>query len=141
MIQRFGPVLFPEEPRSFPGRRGLKILLRAIHLLFVGVFLGSYVFEVGEAQRAPWFLGTVGSGVLMLLLDLHESAAFLLQVRGLVVLGKVIVLAGLPWFGDQQALVLGFLVIVSVLSSHAPSRIRYFLVVGGSRVATSHTKG
>ena len=141
MIEKLASLLFPEEPRSLPGRRGLKILFRAVHILFAGVLAGSYVFEVEAAQRAPWFSGTIASGVLILLLDLHESGVFLLQVRGLVVIGKILVLLLLPWFAGWEAEVVGLLVLISVLSSHAPSRIRYFVVVGRGRVKASRAKG
>ena len=141
MIEKLGCLLFPEEPRPLPGRRVLKILFRAVHVLFAGILAGSYVFDVEAAQRAPWFSGTVASGLLILLLDLHESGAFLLQVRGMVVMGKLLVLFLLPWLTGWEAEVLGLLVLISVLSSHAPSSFRYFVVIGRGRVKASRTKG
>ncbi|MHC4852333.1 MAG: hypothetical protein ACYTF5_09960 [Planctomycetota bacterium] len=141
MIEKLGALLFPEEPRPLPGRRGLKILFRAVHVLFAGVLMGSYVFDVEAAQRAHWFSGTVVSGLLILLLDLHETGAFLLQVRGMVVLGKLLVLFPLPWFAGWEAEVLGLLVLISVLSSHAPSGFRYFVVIGRGKVKASCSKG
>ena len=134
-------VLFPESPRSFPGRRGLKILLRAIHVLFAGVLVGAYVFEVEAVSRAPWLLGTIGSGILIFLLDLHESAAFLLQVRGLIVLAKIFAVCLLPWCTGWEVQMLGALVVISVLSSHAPSSFRYFLVIGRGQVEAAKSKG
>ena len=41
--------LFPNEPRALPGRRWLKIALRAVHVVFACGFLGSFVFEGGLA--------------------------------------------------------------------------------------------
>jgi len=130
--------LFPEPPREFPGRRFLKIVLRAIHVLFAGVLVGAYAFSV--ESRGTWLAGTIASGVLLLLLDLHESGAFLLQVRGLVVVLKIGLVAALPWLDPWQPWALGFLVVLSVLSSHAPARIRYRVVVG-SRVRGAETRG
>jgi hypothetical protein len=141
MIRDLAALLFPAEPRSFPGRRGLKILLRAAHVLFAGVLVGSYVFDVEAGQRGPWFLATIGSGSLLLLLDLLESAVFLLQVRGLVVMAKIALLAGLPLFAGREAWVLGWIVLISVLSSHAPARIRYAVMLGGGKVQPSRSKG
>ncbi len=79
------PILFPEQPRALPGRRGLKVALRAAHVLCAGILVGSYVFDAEAALKSSWTLATVASGMAILLLDLHESAAFLFQVRGLVV--------------------------------------------------------
>ena len=118
---------FPREPRSFPGRRGLKILLRAAHVLCSGTFAAGYLFAAGAEPRAAWLTAAVTTGLLILLLDLHESGVFLLQLRGLIVLGKIVMLAAIPLLGTLAAWVLGALMVVSVVSSHAPSRFRYYV--------------
>jgi hypothetical protein len=132
-------VLFPDPPRTFFGRRAVKIALRAGHVLCAGAYLGAFVFEVEPAVRQPWFWALLASAVLLLLLDLHETGAFVFEIRGLVVLGKVILMAFLPCFGAAQVWVLGFLVVVSVLSSHAPASVRHRVVVRGIR--GSQTRG
>ena len=131
--------LFPDPPRGFAGRRAIKIVLRAGHVICAGIYLGAFVFGVEAASRQPWFWALLASGGLLLLLDLHETAAFLLETRGLVVLGKIALLALLPCFGAAQAWVLGGLVLVSVLSSHAPASVRHRVVVRGVR--GSQTRG
>lgn len=141
MVAKPGTWLFPDPPREFPGRRGLKILLRGAHVLSAGGLLGAYLFAVPKALEAPWFHATLLTGLLLLLLDLHESAAFLLQVRGLVVLVKLLLVAVLPLLGGYAAWVLGAVVLVSVVSSHAPGRVRYFLLIGRSRLTGGRSKG
>ena len=133
--------LFPDPPRELHGRRGLKITLRAAHVLCAATLLGAYVFGVAEAHSEPWLLATVVTGLVILALDLHESAAFLLQVRGAVVLAKILALIALPWLEGYEAWVLGVVVVVSVLSSHASSSIRYRLLLGSGRVKGGVTKG
>jgi hypothetical protein len=128
-------LLFPDPPRTFPGRRALKIVLRAGHVLCAGTYVGAHVFAVDPVSRQTWLAAVLTSGVLLLLLDLHETAAFLLEIRGLVVLGKVVLLALLPWLGGAQLWVLGGLLLVSVLSSHAPASVRHRVVVRGVRGA------
>lgn len=132
-------LLFPDPPRGFAGRRAVKIVLRAGHVLCAGVYLGAFVFEVDPGARQPWFWALLASAGLLLLLDLHETAAFALETRGLVVLGKVVLLALLPWFGAAQVWVLAGLVLVSVVSSHAPASVRHRVVVRGVR--GSQTRG
>ena len=134
-------LLFPEEPRDFAGRRELKIVLRALHVLCAAAFFGAFVFDVAVADRAPWFWGVLASGVAVLGLDVHESAAFFCQVRGVVVLAKIAVLACLPWFGPAQVWVLGALILVSVVSSHAPGRIRHHMLFGADRLQGAKTHG
>jgi hypothetical protein len=125
--------MFPAEPRPLPARRGLKVLLRSLHVLCTGLLTGSYLFGAEAPSRTFWWLAAIVTGLLILLLDLHESGVFLLQVRGLVVVAKFGALASLPLLDGLEAWVLSALVVVSVLSSHAPSRIRYLVVAGSGR--------
>jgi hypothetical protein len=141
LTARLSSLLFPAQPREFPGRRALKILLRAVHVLSAGILTGLYIFEAGDVLRDGWLMGAIGSGALLLLLDLHESGAFLLQVRGLVVVGKIAVLAMLPMMDAQAGRMLAALVVASVLSSHAPATVRYFVPFGGNRLGGAKTKG
>ncbi|MHC4135037.1 MAG: hypothetical protein ACYTDU_02905 [Planctomycetota bacterium] len=132
-------LLFPDPPRGFAGRRATKIVLRAGHVLCAGTYLGAFVFGVEPVSRQPWFWALLASGCLLLALDLHETGAFLLETRGLAVLGKVVLLALLPCFGAAQVWVLVFLLLASVLSSHAPASVRHRVVVSGIR--GSQTRG
>ncbi|NIM00593.1 MAG: hypothetical protein GTN89_06945 [Acidobacteria bacterium] len=88
------------------------------------------------------FLGRRSLKIALLLLDLHESCVFLLQVRGYLVILKIAVLGLVPRLDPTVAAwVLGVLVVVSVLSSHAPSRVRYAVPIGGSAFRGARTKG
>lgn len=138
--------LFPDPPRDFRGRRALKILVRAVHVLAAGVFAGAHLLgtpSVAEASDVAggWLHLLVGSGIVILALDLFESAAFLLQVRGLVVLAKIALLLALPALGARAGEVLAGLILASVVFSHAPSRVRYFLLVGRGRIRGATSKG
>ncbi len=141
MTTRLSSLLFPPQPREFRGRRALKILLRAVHVLCAGILTGLFVFEAGDALREQWLMGAIGSGALILLLDLHESGVFLLQVRGLVVIGKIALLAALPLLDARAGWILASLLVASVLSSHAPSAVRYLVPVGRDRFKGPATKG
>ncbi|MHC4547390.1 MAG: hypothetical protein ACYTEZ_01325 [Planctomycetota bacterium] len=136
-----GALLFPDPPRELPGRRAIKITLRGVHVLSAGVFLATYVFDTAAAPRADWLIATLVSGLGILLLDLHETAAFFLQVRGLIVTGKLVVLACLPWFRGAEAWILGLLVVGSVVSSHAPASFRHRIVLGRGRVRGADSRG
>lgn len=138
MRSRLGSLLFPEPPRNFPGRRALKIGLRGVHVVCASLCLGAYTFD---ANPMPWLVAAILTGLLVLALDVHESAAVLLQVRGAVVVAKVVVLAFLPSFGGAQAWVLGAIVLVSVVSSHAPSHVRHRVLLGRGRVRAAKTQG
>jgi hypothetical protein len=114
----------------------VKIALRGAHVLCASLCLGAYAFDA--PGRGAWLGAALLTGLLLLALDLHESAAFLLEVRGLVVLGKLLALAFLPQGGVY---VLGAIVLVSVVSSHAPGSIRHRIVLGRGRIRAAQTQG
>jgi len=134
-------LVFPARSRPLPGRRGIKISLRAVHTLCAGVLVGGLVLAADPGRIGLWIAGTAISGSAILLLDLHESGAFLVQIRGLVVLGKIALLASLPLLGASRPALLAAVLLISVVSSHAPSRVRYFLVVGRRSIMGSRSKG
>ena len=134
-------ILFPDRPRRFRGQRTIKILLRAAHVLCVALLLGAWAFPATAADRAAALAWTAGSGGCLLLLDLHATAAFLVQVRGLVLLGKLAGLGVLPFLDRGQLALLGVLLVVSVVSSHAPARLRYQVVFGRGRIRGAETPG
>jgi len=142
-----GSLLFPDPPREVPGHRGIKISLRAAHVLCVGLLTALYLIDIGadaerlDAARRVWLWATIGSGGAILVLDLYQSAAFLLQLRGAVLILKLACVAGLQRMGDATGWVLAALVIVSVISSHAPSRWRYRVLIGSGRIKGADSRG
>ncbi len=134
-------ILIPDEPRCYRGQRWAKVLARSAHVVLSGIYLGSLVFNIELVDRLPWFLATMFSGLLMICLDLYESGAFLLQLRGLVVGAKLILLACVPMFGAAGVWILAIVAFFSVISSHATSNFRYFLIWGRGRIKAAETKG
>lgn len=110
-------------------------------MLCAAILTGAYVLGAAPEISQPWLHAALLTGLLILLLDLHESAAFLLQVRGLVVIVKLLLIAALPWLGGHATWVLTAILLASVVSSHAPGRVRYFLLVGRSGITGGRSKG
>jgi hypothetical protein len=139
-----GPIfrfLIPPEPRRYPGQRWVKMSARSAHVALSGIYLGALVFQIEPALREPWFLAAMFSGLVMFCLDLVESGAFLLQLRGVVLVGKLLLLAFVPALGSVAVWLVAFVAFVSVISSHASSKFRYFLVWGRGRIKAAETRG
>ncbi len=141
MPERLTAILVPDEPRDFPGHRALKLALRASHVLSAGVYAATYILDVSEAAHGDWLAAALLSGLLILLLDLYESGAFLLQVRGLFLVGKLALLLGLHLADVESGWALGALVFASVVSSHAPGSIRHHLVWGRGSIRGPDSMG
>jgi len=111
-------------------------------VLCAGVLTGSHVFDADPALQRWWLTLTALTAAALLFLDLHESGVFLMQVRGYLVIAKLVALGLLPRLDPAAAVwLLGALMFVSVLSSHAPSRVRYHVPLGGAHFHGGRTKG
>jgi hypothetical protein len=141
VIERLIPILAPDEPRDLPGQRSLKLLFRASHVLTAGVYTAAHILDAGEATHDEWFAATLVSGVLILLVDIYESASFLLQVRGFFLVGKLAFLTGLRLLGLEGGWTLGALLFASVVSSHAPGSVRHYQVLGRGRLRSVASRG
>ncbi|MGM0593680.1 MAG: hypothetical protein ACQETD_04000 [Pseudomonadota bacterium] len=115
---------FPTQARYFPGQRWLNILLRAAHLIGVAGIGGGFLFAVEESLWRPWWWLTLVTGVLLSLLYLYSDGRWLLQLKGQVILLKLILLALAfalpPWRAELFVLV----ILLSALIAHAPGAVR-----------------
>ena len=117
--------LFPGVPRAFPFRRGLRTALRTLHILAGGTLVGGLIFDQPEVVLSPWVWGTVASGMLLLMIDLHASLAVLCEVRGLVVLLKLGLMAAVSVFWDARLPLLIVALVIGAVSSHMPGEYRH----------------
>lgn len=138
-----GPMalLFPAKPRRLPGHRAIKIILRGVHTLSAGILVGAHLLDAAPADQSRWLTWTVVTGCLMLLLDLVESAAFLLQVRGAVLLFKLSIVVAIGQLGGAAGEVLAAVFVLAVISSHAPSKVRYHVLLASDRITGATSKG
>jgi len=134
-------LVFPAEPRRLPGHRAIKVVLRGLHTLAAGLLCGAWVFEVPPEARSLTLALAIASGLAMLTLDLFESGAFLVQVRGIVLLVKLAVVLALPLLGAATGAVLSAVFVVAVISSHAPSKVRYRVLLGRGRINGATSRG
>jgi len=133
--------LFPTTPRDFPGRRPLRIALRALHTLAGGVLLGGHIFAAGRADLLPWLLLTACSGALILATDLHASFACLLEVRGLLVITKIALVLAVAPLWPARIWLLATVIILGVAGSHASGRVRHRLLFSPGPITVDRRKG
>ncbi len=112
-------------------RRFWNVLLRSIHLATMAVAVGGLVFDVSRDAVSPWLFATVGSGMLLALVEAWPNwSRWLREGRGLVVVAKIILLATIPWLWDYRSYVLFAAIVVASIGSHMPGRFRYRVMVG-----------
>lgn len=87
--------------------------------------MGGYVFAVADGLLQSWWILTVASGLLLLLTDLHASFAVLVEVRGVSVMFKLLLVLLIPASADAAPLLLALALAVGAVSSHLPRRYRH----------------
>ncbi len=126
-------LLFPSKPRDFPGLRWLNIALRSLHLVGMAGMGGGYLSSAGLNPLYDFWLLTLFSGVAMVGLAIWANGRWLIQLRGWVILFKLLLLWSLPWLDGMIAngAAWGFVVIIllSSLIAHAPGKVRYRFMV------------
>jgi len=122
----FHTLLFPKPLRSFPGQRWVRISIRTWHLLSMGILLGGTAHGLPLADQ-PWGVwGTLLSGVVFVAVELHASCIWLLQLKGLAVAVKLLLLgAAVASSGSGLPYLVASLVIGGI-SSHMPGKYRYY---------------
>ncbi len=119
--------LFPPRKRDFAGKRWLKIGLRTAHLMGLAGIGGGYFYRVDSALWLPFLWLIIVSGVLMLLVEVWSHGIWLLQLRGLAIILKIMLLgvgATLP--DSLDPLLMMVIILISGVIAHAPGRLRYF---------------
>ena len=119
-------LLFPEKPRSFPGMRWLNICLRSMHLVGIAGTGGGFLFSLPLTEWLPFWRMMLASGVLLSLLYLWLSAAWLAQLRGQVIVLKLLLLALAEALPEWRAWIFILIVVLSGVIAHAPACVRVF---------------
>ena len=110
------------------GKRWTKISLRTLHLLAVAGVGGGILFGLEKDLWINyWWLALV-SGALMMVIDIVSNPVWVVQVRGLAIFLKLILLAFLGSYPSLDGWLLAVIIIISAVISHAPGKLRYYSV-------------
>ncbi len=123
-------------------KRWTKISLRTLHLLAVaGVGGGIWFGLERDLWVNYWWLALVSGGLLMLI-DIVSNPVWVVQVRGLAIFLKLILLVLLGRYASLDGLLLTFIIVISAVISHAPGKLRYYSVYHGKQIVSlNDTKG
>ena len=107
-------------------KRWSKISLRTLHLLGVTGVGGGVLFALDKHLWLNYWWLALASGGLMTLMDVVANPVWVVQVRGLVIMAKLVLLVFLGTQSDWDRLLLATVIIISVVISHAPGKLRYY---------------
>ena len=114
--------------RSFPGIRWVRISLRTAHLIAMGLLVGGVAAGTTPEFLQGAYWGTLASGALFVGIELYQSLNFLVQVKGLAVFAKLLLLIGAFETRESSLSLLIAAIVIGGLSSHMPGRFRHYSV-------------
>jgi len=104
----------------------LNVGCRTGHLVAVSALVGGTLWGV-DAERLGLSLWlAVGSGLGLVVLESQARPSWLVEGRGLAVIGKLGLLALAPYVGRHQGLLLVGVVIVASVGAHLPRSLRHW---------------
>ncbi len=121
-------VLFPEPSRELLGMRWINITLRTLHLIGVTLFVGALLSGAKPEFWEPWFELSLISGLLLIALFCYVSASWIIQLRGVAILLKLLLLY-LFWDHPQLLFIIIVVIVISSVVSHAPGSVRYLYLI------------
>ena len=126
---RWKELLLPEKKRHLPGERGVRTALRTVHLAAIAVLLGGHFFEVPAERLYAPLAWTIGSGAILILLEVYGSFDWFAQVIGLATLSKLLLLLLVPLFWEQRIWLLLAVLVIASVNTHMPSQYRHFSIL------------
>ena len=107
-------------------KRWTKISLRTLHLLAVAGVGGGVLFGLDRELWFNYWWLALASGALMMLIDIISNPVWFVQVRGLVIAVKLILLVFLGAYPGWDSFLLAVIITISAIISHAPGKLRYY---------------
>lgn len=121
---------------DFPAKRWLKIFLRTLHIASVCAVTGLVLVQQPHSQAWLFWSLAMSSGLLLLLIDVLSNFLWLVQMRGLLIFIKLLLLALMPFVSGYDQWLILFALCISAFISHAPSDVRYYSWLHGRKITS-----
>jgi len=118
--------LFPSSSRGFTGMRWLNITLRTLHLIGIAGLGGAYLYAAPRPLWEPYLWLTLLSGLGMVAVSIYSNGIWLLQMRGVVILFKLVLLGLMLWWPAFSLELAIAVIVLSSVIAHAPASLRYY---------------
>jgi hypothetical protein len=123
-------------------KRWSKISLRTLHLLSIAGVGGGVLLGLEQSLWINYWWMALASGGLMMLMDIISNPVWIVQVRGLAILLKLVLLVFLLNYPDWDGFLLVVIIIISSVISHAPAKLRYYSIYHRRVLySTNNTRG
>ncbi len=119
-------LLLPLPPRRLTHARAWNVAFRTAHLAAIGTLLGGHVFGVPHDRLVAWLWASIGTGAALMIVEAFATLDWLMQVSGLLVLLKLLLLLVIPFAWDARVPILYTVIAVAGIGSHMPGQYRHY---------------
>jgi hypothetical protein len=130
----FRATLFPNRSRFLPGHRWINIILRTLHLIGITGLGAGFLYSGVDDSWQSYLHLTLSSGFLLLMLSVWSNGIWLVQLRGQLIILKLILLLVAMLLPDLKFGLILLLIALSSVVSHAPGDIRYYSLYHRRRI-------
>jgi hypothetical protein len=123
-----------EKPRALLGARLLRTTIRTVHLVTMGILYGGHVYGISADRLLPALAGTLASGAAFVTLEAYRTPLWLVQMRGLLTLMKILIVASCAVWWDVRVWLLTLALVIGSVGSHMPGKYRYYSVMHGRAI-------
>lgn len=124
---------FSERRKGMMGLRWLDVAMRTLHLVGVCGVGGGILLAVPHEHWMFYLQLTLVSGLALLLLEIAKNKFLMIELRGVAIVLKLVLLGAMYLFPEQGSILLVAIVVISSMGSHAPKKFRHFSVCAISR--------
>lgn len=111
--------------------------MRTLHLVSMALLTGGVAVGLSVEQLTLGLWGTLGSGLLFLLFEMCHSCIYLVQLKGVVVLAKMLLMAGALAFPGASLPLFVLAIVTGGIGSHMPARFRHYSLLHGREIKGS----
>jgi len=106
--------------------RWVNISLRTLHLIGIAGIGGAYLYTVDGREWIPYLWLTLFSGFALMGISVYSNGIWLLQLRGVVILLKLVLLLIVAVMPKASFPLIILVIMLSGVVAHAPGNLRYY---------------
>jgi len=120
-----------DKPWPLPGVRTLRTGLRTAHIAAAAALYGGHIYGVAAERLLPALIATAATGGALVALEAFRAPVWLVQVRGVATMVKLVLVASVALLWDLRVVLLTLALAIGVVAAHMPGRWRYRSLLHG----------